>query len=144
MRAIPQRRHRCPLCAKRKTNPALAQLEKAHDLLKHGYVEAAANYVRQALESGMRAACKLKRIKLPYKQNSTHHKAQDLLEGPKARPDTAPVSRADWDAALHRLELMKNVVMNPYSHPNAPNIPRREVVEAADAAKKFLDLAKKK
>ena len=40
--------------------------------------------------------------------------------------------------------MFKNVVMNPYSHPSAPNIPRQEVVDAANAVEKFLGLAGKK
>ena len=32
----------------------------------------------------------------------------------------------------------------PYSHPNAPNIPKQEVVKAADAVERFLKLARKK
>ena len=57
---------------------------------------------------------------------------------------TAPVAQADWSACLQRIEMLKNVVMNPYSHPSAPNIPRQEVVDAADAVEKFLELAGKK
>jgi hypothetical protein len=40
--------------------------------------------------------------------------------------------------------MFKNVVMNPYSHPGAPNIPKQEVVDAAAAVDKFLGLAGKK
>ena len=57
---------------------------------------------------------------------------------------TATVAQADWTACLQRIEMFKNVVMNPYSHPSAPNIPRQEVVDAADAVEKFLELAGKK
>jgi hypothetical protein len=53
------------------------------------------------------------------------------------------VPKADWDAALARLETMKNVVMNPYSHPNAPNIPKQEIQQSIDAVEKFLTLAGK-
>jgi energy-coupling factor transporter ATP-binding protein EcfA2 len=133
-----------PVVRKTQNRPALALLQKARDLLTQGYVEAAANYVRQAFETGIRAACELKSIKLPYKQDVTDHKAQDLLNGLKAWPGSSGVPKADWDAALTSLELMKDVVMNPYSHPSAPNIPRQEVVNAADAVEKFLELAKKK
>lgn len=34
-------------------------------------------------------------------------------------------------------------MMNPYSHPSAPNIPRQEAVDAADAVERFLELARK-
>ena len=57
---------------------------------------------------------------------------------------TATVAQADWTACLQRIEMFKNVVMNPYSHPSAPNIPRQEVVDAADAVEKFLEMAGKK
>ena len=36
----------------------------------------------------------------------------------------------------------KNLLV--YSHPNAPNIPKQEVMNAADAVEKFLDLVRKK
>ena len=57
---------------------------------------------------------------------------------------TGSVTQADWDAAIHRLELLKNVVMNPYSHPSAPNIPKQEVTDAIAAVTAFLDLVAKK
>lgn len=43
-----------------------------------------------------------------------------------------------------RLETLKNVVMNPYSHPSAPNIPKQEVEQAIDAVDQFLKLVAKK
>lgn len=93
-------------------------------------------------EAGIRAACELKSIKLPYKQDVTDHKAQDLLTGLKGWSGTATVPKVDWDAALQSLELMKDVVMNPYSHPSAPNIPRQEIVDAVDAVEIFLALTR--
>jgi energy-coupling factor transporter ATP-binding protein EcfA2 len=133
-----------PVVRKTAKRPAPALLKKARDLLLQGYTEAAANYVRQAFETGIRAACELKSVKLAYKQDSTSHQAQDLLNGLKGWPGTATVPKAAWDAALSHLELLKDVVMNPYSHPSAPNIPRQEVVDAADAVERFLDLARTK
>lgn len=56
----------------------------------------------------------------------------------------AAVPKADWDAALVKLETLKNVVMNPYSHPSAPNIPKVEVEQAIAAVETFLDLAARK
>ena len=133
-----------PIVRRTQKRPAPALLQKARDLLLQGYYEAAANYVRQAFETGLRTACELKSIKLPYKQDASGHQAQDLLNGLKAWPGTATVLKADWDAALARLELMKDVVMNPYSHPSAPNIPKQEIVDAADAVEKFLELVRTK
>lgn len=133
-----------PVVRQTANRPAPALLQKARDLLLLGYTEAAANYVRQAFETGIRAACELKNIKLAYKQDNTSHQAQDLINGLKSWPGTATVPKADWDAAIGRLELLKDVVMNPYSHPNAPNIPRQEVVDAANAVDEFLALVRKK
>ncbi len=124
--------------------PARALLQKADDLLRLGYVEAAANYARQAFELGVRRASELKKIKMEYRVDPTAHQAQDFLDKLKAWPGSQNVSKADWDAALHRLELLKNVVMNPYSHPSAPNIPKQEVDDAIAAVMTFLDLVAKK
>lgn len=124
--------------------PARAFLDKAKELVQTPYVEAAANYARHAFELGVRKACELKRIKMHYCVNPKAHKAQDLLEKLKQWPGSAAVSKADWDAALARLETLKNVVMNPYSHPSAPNIPKQEVEQAIDAVDRFLTLAGKK
>lgn len=124
--------------------PERALLQKADDLLKLGYVEAAANYVRQAFEMGVRYAAQELRIKMEYRLDPTARKAQDFLDKLKSWQGSANVPRADWKAATDRLELLKNVVMNPYSHPSAPNIPRQEVVDAADAVDRFLELAGKK
>ncbi len=70
--------------------------------------------------------------------------AQDFLDKLKQWPGSAAVSKADWDAALARLETLKNVVMNPCSHPSAPNIPKQEVEQAIDAVDQFLKLVAKK
>ena len=124
--------------------PARALLQKASDLLTLGYVEAAANYARQAFELGLRVACELKKIKLIYRQDPTDHKAQVYLDALKSWQVTGSLKQADWDAAIHRLELLKNVVMNPYSHPSSPNIPKQEVTDAITAVTTFLDLVAKK
>ena len=132
-----------PVVRKTANRPAPALLQKAREMLNQGYVEAAANYVRQAFETGLRAACELKSIKLAYKQDNTGHQAQDLLNGLKSWPGNASVPKADWDAALSQLQLLKDVVMNPY-YPNAPNIPKQEVMNAADAVETFLELVRRK
>lgn len=129
-----------PIVRPTMNRPARALLKKADDLLKLGYVEAAANYARQAFEMGVRVACELKKIKMEYRQDPTSHQAQDFLDKLKGWTGSANVLKADWDAAIHRLELLKNVVMNPYSHPSAPNIPKQEVADAIAAVTVFLDL----
>ena len=66
-------------------------------------------------------------------RNPKDHKLQDQLDALEAwtKEDTARDTR--YTPILSKLKLYKNVVMNPYSHPDAPNIPAREVQEAIDA-----------
>lgn len=133
-----------PVVRQTKDRPAKALLAKARELLALGYVEAAANYTRQAFEYGLRKGCEIQKIPMSYTIDPAAHKAQDFLDALKKAPKPATVTQADWTACLQRIEMFKNVVMNPYSHPSAPNIPRQEVVDAADAVQKFLELAGKK
>ena len=133
-----------PVVRKTENRPAKALLAKGRDLLALGYVEAAANYTRQAFEYGLRGGCEFQKVKLSYKVDSKDHQAQDLLDALKIAPKPTSVSQADWSFCLQQIELFKNVVMNPYSHPSVPNIPKQEVVDAANAVEKFLALAGKK
>lgn len=133
-----------PIVRPTQNRPARALLDKAKELVQTSYVEAAANYARQAFELGVRAACELKKIEMRYCTDPKAHQAQDFLDKLKQWPGSASVSKVDWDAALARLEMLKNVVMNPYSHPSAPNIPKQEVEQAIAAVDDFLKLAAKK
>jgi energy-coupling factor transporter ATP-binding protein EcfA2 len=133
-----------PIVRATQKRPARALLDKAKELIQTPYVEAAANYARQAFELGVRAACELKRIEMRYCVDPKAHQAQDFLDKLKGWQATGSVKQADWDAALTRLETLKNVVMNPYSHPSAPNIPKQEVEQAIDAVDQFLNLVAKR
>jgi len=138
-----------PIVRPTMNRPAKALLQKANELLKLGYVEAAANYARQAFELGMRIACEVIPIEMPFKQSSQDHKSQELLDKlvkwkVKGRLAKQGITQNTWDDALHRLQMFKNVVMNPYSHPSSPNIPKQEVTDAIAAVTAFLDLVAKK
>jgi hypothetical protein len=136
-----------PIVRATQNRPARALLEKAKELVETPYIEAAANYARQAFELGVRAACEVKGIAMPFrvypKTDKPPLQAQDFLDKLKQWPGSNAVPKADWDAALNRLETLKNVVMNPYSHPSAPNIPKQEVEQAIDAVDKFPELVRK-
>lgn len=133
-----------PIVRATQQRPARALLDKAKELVQTPYVEAAANYARQAFELGVRAACELKKIEMRYCTNLKEHQAQDFIDKLKKWKAIGGVKQADWDAALERLETLKNVVMNPYSHPSAPNIPKQEVEQAINAVEQFLTLAGKR
>ncbi|MDO9480235.1 MAG: AAA family ATPase [Hydrogenophaga sp.] len=133
-----------PILRKSASHPAPALAQKAKDLLAAGYLEGAANYIRQAFESAIRGACEAKGIKVPYKQPPRHQSSEPLLQalmqwnGSKGHPKPE-----GWTELLKRLEAMRKIVMNPYSHPSAPNIPKQEIQRAIDAVEEFLTLAKK-
>jgi energy-coupling factor transporter ATP-binding protein EcfA2 len=133
-----------PVVRPTQNRPARALLDKAKELVQTPYVEAAANYARQAFELGVQAACELKKIEIRYCTDPKAHQAQDFLDKLEGREATGSVTQADWDNAIAKLKTLKNVVMNPYSHPNAPNIPKSEVERAIAAVENFLDLAAKK
>mgnify|MGYP003381877501 CR=1 FL=1 len=130
-----------PIIRQTDSRPAKALLAKARELLPLGYI---ANYTRQAFEYGLRKGCELQKVPMTYTVDPAAHKAQDFLDALKKAPCPASIKKADWTACFQRIEMFKNVVMNPYSHPSAPNIPRQEVVDAADAVDKFLELVGKK
>lgn len=133
-----------PIVRKTENRPAKAMLKKARDLLKTPYLEAAANYTRQAFEHGVRKGCEIQKVSMRYTVNPTAHQAQDFLDALKIAPRPASVPQGEWTGCLQRIEMFKNVVMNPYSHPSAPNIPKQEIEQAADAVEKFLELVGKK
>ena len=137
-----------PIVRATQNRPARALLDKAKELIQTPYIEAAANYTRQAFELGVRMACEVKGIAMPYRVYPKTDKppldAQKFLEALKTWKDCPKTLKVDWDAALARLELLKNVVMNPYSHPSAPNIPKQEVQQAIEAVAHFLELVAKK
>ena len=133
-----------PVVRKTVPRPALSLLQNARDLIGQGYLEAAANYTRQAFEYGLRKGCELRKVPMSYTLDPVAHKTQDFLDALMVAPKPATVAQADWTSCLQRIEMFKRVVMNPYSHPSAPNIPRQEVVDAASAVERFLDLVGKK
>ena len=133
-----------PIVRKTENRPAKSLLKKARDLLKTPYLEAAANYTRQAFEHGVRKGCEIQKVPMRYTMNPVAHQAQDFLDALKNAPKPVAVLQADWTSCLQRIEMFKNVVMNPYSHPSAPNIPKQEIEQAADAVEKFLELVGKK
>jgi len=133
-----------PIIRSTQNYPARALLDKAKDLLKMHYVEAAANYTRQAFELGVRKACELKKIEMRYCTDPRSYQAQDFLNKLKKHSNSNNAPKDEWGDTLKEMEKLKNIVMNPYSHPNAPNIPKQEVEDAISAVNNFLELAARK
>jgi hypothetical protein len=136
----------CPIVRRAENRPAKNLLTKAKELLTTPYLEAAANYTRQGFELAIRGACEAKGIDMPYRVYPKAHKkpleSQAFLDKLKQWKVSDKQKQTAWDEALKKLETMKSVVMNPYSHPSAPNIPKQEIQQAIDAVEAFLALAK--
>jgi hypothetical protein len=58
----------------------------------------------------------------------------------KSWPGNTKVTKVKLDPILAKVTLLKNVVMNPYSHPSAPNIPKSEVQQAIGTVEELLVL----
>lgn len=110
--------------------PALQYLQHAKDLLAKKYLEAAANYARQAFEAALRGGLELKSIKVAYKRNPKDHKLQEHFDALEAWSKEDAARETKYKPILDKVKLLKNVVMNPYSYPDAPNIPERCYVPA--------------
>ena len=120
--------------------PARIYIDYARHMLTLNYPEAAANYARQAMEATLRGGCEKQLIPIPFRRNPKKVEAHFLLEQLNLWPGNPKVPKAKLDPILARVMLLKNVVMNPYSHPSAPNIPKREVEQAIEAVERLLAL----
>lgn len=118
--------------------PAKQYLTHAKQLLADHYAEASANYARQAFEASLRGGCQHNNVRVAFKQNTKDVKAADLLKAVEewAKEDNARSYR--FEQPLARLRLLRDVVLNPYSHPLAPNIPTTEVREAIAEVEKLI------
>jgi hypothetical protein len=136
-----------PIVRNAEDRPAKDLLKKAKELLVTPYREAAANYTRQAFELVIRGACEAKDIRMPYRVYPKGFKkplqAQDFLDQLTKWKAADTQKQAVWDAALKEVDLFKTVVMNPYSHPSAPNIPKDDIQRAINAVEKLMELSKK-
>lgn len=120
--------------------PARIYLDYAKQMLTLNYPEAAANYARQAMEATLRGGCEKQLIPVPFRRNPKKVEAHFLLDELERWTGSAKVSKVKLDLILAKVTLLKNVVMNPYSHPSAPNIPKIEVQQAINAVEELLAL----
>ena len=112
-----------PIVRATANRPAKQYLAHANKLLADHYVEASANYVRQAFEAALRGGCQYNNIPVAFQQNIKDVTAEVLL---KAVVDWAKLkpARKRFEPLLQRLRLIRSVVLNPYSHPWRPTFRR--------------------
>ena len=119
--------------------PAKQYLVQAKRLLAEHCVEASANYARQAFEAALRGGCQRKGIPVAFQQSTKDVKAEVLLQAVEDWSKSDPARELRFEPVLKRLRLLRNVVLNPYSHPLAPNIPTTEVQRAIAEIEKLID-----
>ena len=118
--------------------PARQYLAHAKLLLAEHYIEASANYARQAFEAALRGGCQHNTVPVAFQQNPKDVKAEVLLKAVEEWAKLEPARKQRFEPVLMRLRLLRTVVLNPYSHPLAPNIPTTEVQEAIAEVDKLI------
>ena len=128
-----------PVVRPKSNRPPKQYLAHAKHLLANHYAEASASYARQAFETAHRGGCQQKKIPVAFQQNTKNVKAEALLKAVEdwAKLDIARKLR--FEPVLKRLRLLRNVVLNPYSHPLAPNNPTTEVQQAIAEVEKLIE-----
>lgn len=127
-----------PIVRAASNRPAKQCLAHARKLLADRYVEAGANYTRHAFEAALRGGCQLDNIPVAFQQNTKDVTAEVLLKAVEDWSKLEPARKQRFEPVLKRLRLLRNVVMNPYSHPLAPNIPTAEVLSAIEEVEKLI------
>lgn len=132
-----------PIVRKVQNRPSKQHIQLAKQFLGQKHIEAAANHTRKALEACLLGGMEFQGIRAPFKQDYKDLKLDDLLslvEGWAKEDD----KRKSVATLLAKVRLHKDVVMNPYSHSGAPNIPESEVKLSNDVVEKLiLELGKK-
>jgi energy-coupling factor transporter ATP-binding protein EcfA2 len=128
-----------PIVRQTANYPAKQYLAHAKQLLADHYVEASANYARQAFEAALRGGCQRNNVLVAFQQDTRDVKADVLLKAVEDWAKLKPLRNTTFEPILTRLRLFRNVVLNPYSHPLAPNIPTTEVRGAIAEVEKLID-----
>jgi hypothetical protein len=79
-----------------------------------------------------------------HKRNPKDHKLQEHFDALEAWSKEDAARETKYKPILDKVKLLKNVVMNPCSHPDDTNIPKRKIQEAIDAVDALIkELGKK-
>ena len=128
-----------PVVRSAANRPAKQYLAHAKKLLAEHYVEASANYTRHGFEAALRGGCQLNNVPVAFQQNTKDVKSEELLKAVEDWAKLDPARKLRFEPVLTRLRLLRNVVLNPYSHPLAPNIPTTEVQSAIAEVEKLIN-----
>jgi hypothetical protein len=93
--------------------PAKQYLAHAKQLLADHYVEAGANYARQAFEAALRSGCQRNCVPVAFQQNAKDVTAEVLLSAVEVWAKLESTRSMRFEPVLKRLRLLRNVVLNP-------------------------------
>lgn len=119
-------------------------LEKAQFYLDNNDYKASAIYLRTAFETMVQSFCNQERIKVTYKTKFKELSINDFWQGiqnqePKKKTGELYVD----DQLISEINLYRAIILNPLSHNEIANIPKREIQEAIEVIKR-LEIALKK
>lgn len=119
-------------------------LERAREYLDVNDYKACAVYVRTAYEATIKGYCEKNNIEVKYRENINELNSNDFwtLIRDRKVPDSKgnnKTKRLIKLALVKKIELARKFTLNPLSHANIVNIPRKELEDAIEAAEWLED-----
>ena len=118
-------------------------LERAREYLDANDYKACAVYVRTAYEAIIKGYCEKKNIGVKYRENVNELDSNDfwtLIKDKKIPdPKSNKPKRLLKLALVKKIELARKFTLNPLSHANIVNIPRKELEDAIEAVEWLED-----
>ena len=118
-------------------------LEKAREYLDANDCKACAVYVRTAYEATIKEYCEKNNIGVKYRENRNELDSNDFWTVIKDRKVTDPRSKKERRllklALVKKIELARKFTLNPLSHANIVNIPKKELEDAIEAVEWLED-----
>jgi hypothetical protein len=110
-------------------------IDRAREHLANGDVPAAGNYARSAFEWKLKKHCDEKHVPVRYFRDPAKLTVEPLWQAAKARALSSvdPADKHALETIFGRIEMYRNIILNPLSHA-APAAVERVEVEAAIAA----------
>ena len=118
-------------------------LEKAREYLDANDDKACAVYVRTAYEATLKGYCEKNNIGVKYRENVSELNSNDFWTVVKDKKIIDPRNNKEKRllklALVKKVELARNFTLNPLSHANIVNIPKKELEDAIEAVEWLED-----
>lgn len=118
-------------------------LERAREYLDANDYKACAVYVRTAYEAAIKGYCEKNNIRVKYREDRNELNSNDFWTQIRDKKITDPKSNRQRHllklALVKKIELARKFTLNPLSHANIVNIPRKELEDAIEAVEWLED-----